>query len=65
MFVSGFLMILDTVFERGMLHAQDRWGDSEECRFPISNFLKPLSLDWMYIIYFILMLGWLGVCIQT
>ncbi|CAL1530882.1 unnamed protein product [Lymnaea stagnalis] len=48
----GFLMILDTIEERGMAMADVFWGmdDDDVCRFPLFNFLHPLPLVWMYLI---------------
>lgn len=50
-------MVLDAVQERGMSHADVRWGDSEECRFPFFSSLHALPLRWMYIIYLVLIIG--------
>lgn len=54
----GFLMVLDTIQERGMAIADILWGtdDNDICRFPFFNFLHPLPLVWMYVMY-IFMLG--------
>ena len=53
----GLLMLLDVFHERGMHMAEYDWGDADECRFPLFDFLKPLRLEYMYMIYFILILG--------
>lgn len=50
-------MTLDGIQERGMAHADYRWGDVSECRFPLFNFLHPLPLAWMYVVYLIMLLG--------
>ena len=50
-------MLLDVFHERGMHMAEYDWGDADECRFPLFDFLKPLRLEYMYMIYFILILG--------
>ena len=50
-------MILDVIDERGMAHADFRWADDEECRFPLFNFLEPLPLKWMLLVYFLMMIG--------
>ncbi|KAH9494869.1 hypothetical protein Btru_015868, partial [Bulinus truncatus] len=57
-----FLMILDTLNERGMSSADIIWG-SKVCRFPLFNFLRPLSLEWMYMVYMIMFFGAVGVMI--
>ncbi|XP_012934732.1 vitamin K-dependent gamma-carboxylase [Aplysia californica] len=60
-FLYGFLMVLDIFQERGLATADGRWGDKEECRFPLFNFLKPLPLQWMYIVYLVMLAGALGI----
>lgn len=57
LFCKGFMMILDAVQERGMSYADVRWGDSEECRFPLFSALQALSLRWMYMVYLVLIIG--------
>ncbi|GFX94096.1 vitamin K-dependent gamma-carboxylase [Trichonephila clavipes] len=57
----GFLMIIDVHHERGLSSADSRWGNPAECRFPFFNFLKPLSLEWMIMIYLLMLLGATGV----
>lgn len=54
---SGALMMLDIPAERGLGEADLRWGDDNDCRFPLFNFLKPLPLEYMCMIYFIMWLG--------
>ncbi|GBM78644.1 Vitamin K-dependent gamma-carboxylase [Araneus ventricosus] len=53
----GFLMIIDVHHERGLSSADSRWGNPFECRFPFFNFLKPLPLEWMIMIYLLMLLG--------
>jgi vitamin K-dependent gamma-carboxylase len=57
MSISGFTMILDVPEERGLANADIHWGDPNECRFPLFDFLQPLSLQWMCIVYFIMWIG--------
>ncbi|XP_050394732.2 vitamin K-dependent gamma-carboxylase [Patella vulgata] len=62
-FLFGFLMLLDIPQERGLGMADVRWGNNDECRFPLFNFLKPLPLEWMYIVYFVMLLGAAGIMV--
>jgi vitamin K-dependent gamma-carboxylase len=55
--ISGFLMVLDIPEERGLADADIKWGDPNECRFPLFDFLQPLPLQWMCIVYFIMWIG--------
>ena len=50
-------MLIDVFEERGLNNADYRWGDSEECRFPLFDFMAPMSLEWMYMVYIIMALG--------
>ncbi len=50
-------MMLDVLVERGLAYADHRWGDPTECRFPLFDFLAPLPLVWMYVVYFVMLLG--------
>ena len=59
--VTGLLMVLDIPQERGLAHADYKWGDPDECRFPLFNFLAPLPLQWMYIVYLFMWIGKMGV----
>ncbi|KAL5019128.1 hypothetical protein ScPMuIL_004850 [Solemya velum] len=60
-FLYGLLMMMDIVQERGLGHADRRWGDAEECRFPLISSLKPLPLEWMYIVYLVMLVGACGI----
>lgn len=53
----GILMMFDIPQERGMSHADVRWGRQDVCRFPLFNSLKVAPLQWMYIIYLVMFLG--------
>ncbi|XP_071482923.1 vitamin K-dependent gamma-carboxylase-like [Diadema antillarum] len=57
----GLLMMMDIIQERGMAYADHRWGDTNECRFPLFNSLAPLPVDWMYVVYLTMITGALGI----
>lgn len=58
----GLLMAIDVTQERGLSHLDYKYLDGAPvCRFPLFNFLQPLPLDWMYLVYFVLFLGSLGI----
>ena len=44
-------MMIDIPQERGMSNLPGRWGDPENCHFPLFNWLTPLPLEWMYMHY--------------
>ena len=48
-------MIADIFHERGMHMVEYDYGDENECRFPLFNFLKPLPLPWMYMVFLTLL----------
>jgi vitamin K-dependent gamma-carboxylase len=50
-------MILDIHGERGLGDTDIRWGDPNECRFPLFDWLKPLPLEWMCMVYLLMWLG--------
>ena len=54
---AGLMMLMDTVHERGFSHADIRWGDSSQCNFPLFSWLSPLPLQWMYVVYWIVLAG--------
>ncbi|XP_041347094.1 vitamin K-dependent gamma-carboxylase-like [Gigantopelta aegis] len=54
-------MVLDVPQERGLAMADLRWGATDECYFPLFNFLQPLPLEWMYIVYLVMFLGAVGI----
>lgn len=57
-FSSGLLMAIDITQERGLSHLDYRFLDgSPVCRFPLFNFLKPLPMDWMYLVYLVMLCG--------
>ncbi|XP_049773987.1 vitamin K-dependent gamma-carboxylase isoform X1 [Schistocerca cancellata] len=57
----GLLMVLDIPEERGLADADIRWGNPDECRFPLFSNLHPLPLEWMCIIYLIMWIGAFGI----
>ncbi|XP_074838044.1 vitamin K-dependent gamma-carboxylase [Carettochelys insculpta] len=58
----GLLMALDIPQERGLSYLDHKYLDGlEVCRFPLFNFLEPLPLDWMYLLYTVMLLGALGI----
>nr|XP_022319496.1 vitamin K-dependent gamma-carboxylase-like [Crassostrea virginica]XP_022319497.1 vitamin K-dependent gamma-carboxylase-like [Crassostrea virginica] len=59
----GILMMVDIPQERGMAHADVRWGRKDVCRFPLFSDLKVAPLEWMYIIYLIMFIGALGIAL--
>lgn len=61
-FLFGMLMALDITQERGLSHLDYKFLDGAPvCRFPLFNFLKPLPMDWMYFVYFVMFLGAVGI----
>ncbi|XP_034090042.1 vitamin K-dependent gamma-carboxylase [Gymnodraco acuticeps] len=58
----GLLMVIDITQERGLSHLDYKFMDGAPvCRFPLFNFLKPLPLDWMYLVYVVMFFGALGI----
>lgn len=57
----GLLMIIDIPQERGMDAIDVRWDDPSNCNFPLFDFLQPLPLQWMYVVYLIMLLGAVGI----
>nr|XP_020636020.1 vitamin K-dependent gamma-carboxylase [Pogona vitticeps] len=55
-------MALDIPQERGLSYLDHKYLDGlQVCRFPLFNFLEPLPLDWMYLVYMVMLLGALGI----
>ena len=50
-------MVLDITQERGLSYLDYRWGDVDECRFPLFDFVRVLPLKWMYAVYLVMLLG--------
>ncbi|XP_075300670.1 vitamin K-dependent gamma-carboxylase [Opisthocomus hoazin] len=58
----GLLMALDVPQERGLAQLERRFLPGLElCRFPLLPALRPLPLEWMYLLYAAMALGALGV----
>ncbi|XP_067011234.2 vitamin K-dependent gamma-carboxylase [Anabrus simplex] len=57
----GLMMVLDIPEERGLAHIDMKWGDPNECHFPLFNFLHPLPLEWMCVVYLIMWCGAFGI----
>ncbi|XP_039625315.1 vitamin K-dependent gamma-carboxylase isoform X2 [Polypterus senegalus] len=56
------LMVIDIPQERGMSSLDYKYLDGMDvCRFPLFNFLKPLPMDWMYLLYVVMLFGALGI----
>ena len=53
-------MVIDIPQERGMASIFYRWQEGA-CIFPLFNFLRPLSTEWMYMVYLVMFLGALGI----
>ncbi|XP_076460151.1 vitamin K-dependent gamma-carboxylase-like [Babylonia areolata] len=60
-FSFGLLMLVDIFEERGLSQADARWGNEEECRFPLFDFLQPLPLHLMVLLYLLMVIGTVGV----
>ncbi|XP_062371802.1 vitamin K-dependent gamma-carboxylase [Sardina pilchardus] len=61
-FLFGMVMAIDITQERGLSHLDYKYLDGAPvCRFPLFNFLKPLPLDWMYLVYVIMLIGAIGI----
>ncbi|KAK9870664.1 hypothetical protein WA026_008226 [Henosepilachna vigintioctopunctata] len=60
-FLFGLLMMLDLPEERGGSDILVRYGNPQKCNFPLFDFIKPLSYEWMSILYGVMFLGTLGI----
>lgn len=58
-------MVIDIATERGLMHLGDKWGSSTICHFPLFDFLQPLTLKWMFVVYSIMLFGKLDKQIKT
>jgi len=57
-FPSGLLMAIDITQERGLSHLDYKYLDGAPvCRFPLFSFLEPLPMDWMYLVYVVMLCG--------
>ena len=52
-------MLIDIPQERGMTHADIKYGDEmkDTCNFPYFSFLVPLHYDYMAVLYALLVIG--------
>ncbi|XP_053542679.1 vitamin K-dependent gamma-carboxylase isoform X1 [Ictalurus punctatus] len=58
----GMLMAVDVTQERGLSHLDYKYLDGAPvCRFPLFNFLEPLPMDWMYLVYLVMFFGAVGI----
>ncbi|XP_050432253.1 vitamin K-dependent gamma-carboxylase [Adelges cooleyi] len=57
----GFLMLIDTVDERGFCQVDRRWMEPNMCYFPLFDFVRPLPGRWMCVAYASMFAGILGV----
>ena len=55
-------MLIDIPQERGMAVADMRWGNTNHCQFPLFDGMVPLPVEWMYVVYFVMLIG--EYCIQ-
>ncbi|KAK2189601.1 hypothetical protein NP493_101g02046 [Ridgeia piscesae] len=60
-FLFGLLMICDIFDEREFGRVSERWSDPNECRFPLFSALRPLPVQWMYLVYLLMLTGACGV----
>ncbi|XP_022081275.1 vitamin K-dependent gamma-carboxylase-like [Acanthaster planci] len=57
----AILMLIDIPQERGMSRIDVRFGNPNHCHFPLFNILQPLPVDWMYVVYLVMLIGALGI----
>lgn len=57
--------MIDIPNERGMADADLEYGIDTQCTFPLFDFLKPLQVEYMVIIYFIMFIGKLMAIFKT
>lgn len=62
-FLFGLLMIIDIFDERGLLLVPEKWGDPDACHFPLFDSLPRLSMEYMHIVYLILLVSASGIMI--
>lgn len=54
----GTIMAIDITQERGLSHLDYKYLDGAPvCRFPLFSFLQPLPLDYMYLVYVVMLFG--------
>ena len=52
-------MMIDIPQERGKI--VNRWEDPTLCFFPLFDWLTPLPIDWMYVVYLIMFVAAFGI----
>ncbi|KAF4523661.1 hypothetical protein B566_EDAN006031 [Ephemera danica] len=57
----GLLMVVDIAEERGLSRVDVKWGNPDECRFPLFSFFQPFPMQWMCIVYGLMWLGAVGI----
>ena len=59
----GILMLIDIPNERGMADADIEYGNGDKfkCNFPLFSFVKPLSMQFMILLYALMFLAALGI----
>ena len=57
----GLLMIIDLFEERGFGSIPMRWGDEEECIFPLFDNIPRLSMEGMYMVYLVMVVAAVGI----
>ncbi|XP_024253392.1 vitamin K-dependent gamma-carboxylase isoform X1 [Oncorhynchus tshawytscha] len=61
-FLFGMIMAIDITQERGLSHLDYKYLDGAPvCRFPLFSFLQPLPLDYMYLVYVVMLFGAVGI----
>lgn len=53
----GLLMVIDLQVERAFHKADERWSHSDECRFPLIDWIKPLPGPYMNLLYLLMTFG--------
>lgn len=56
-------MVVDATQERGMERLHDKFRDPNSCHFPLFNALTPLSVDWMHVVYLMMIIASICICI--
>lgn len=54
-------MLIDIPDERGGGEIDLKWGERRDCRFPLMNFLAPLNLAKMALVYGVMYCGAMGI----
>ena len=56
-FFVGAMMVIDIPDERGLADIDVKYGDPMNCHFPLFNWLSPLPLEYMGLLYLIMWIG--------